>query len=128
MYLFPGEEVMYKDTPEWIKIEKSDFEYAPGCHALIAICNGTCDRGLRPLACRLFPLTPYFEVNKLRIIMDSRANSVCPLARTAKIGELNPEFVRRVEYVSRVLTYNSDIYSFIRSLSGLVDELHRFTD
>ena len=70
MYLFPGEEVMYKFAPEWLKLEQSDFEYASGCYATIAICNGTCDRDLRPLACRIFPLTPYFEANKLKIIMD----------------------------------------------------------
>ena len=128
MYLFPGEEAMYATLPDWLKIEQSDFEYADGKFAKIAICNGICDRALRPLSCRLFPLTPYFERGELKIIIDPRAKSICPIAKTTDVGQLSPEFVRRAEYATRFLAYNSDIYTFMRSLSEMIDEVKRFTD
>ena len=60
MYLFPSEEIMYAglDYPTMIP---SNFETGPNQKVLLALCHGKCDRNLRPLACRFFPLTPFIN-------------------------------------------------------------------
>jgi hypothetical protein len=48
MRLFPGEE----SPPQIKQLESGDR---------LAVCNGTCDRSKRPLACRIFPFFPTFH-------------------------------------------------------------------
>ena len=71
MYLFPGElEVFKLLTPDWAKIENSDFKYTHNnkTYSLpICFCDGSCDRFQRPLACRIFPLTPVLDENKNQV-------------------------------------------------------------
>lgn len=128
MYLFPGEEKMYENMPEWIKIEESEFEYGDDDKkALIAMCKGRCDRKMRPLSCRIFPLTPYKKENEpLKIVMDARAKSMCPLAKAMYISDLDERFVRGVELVFKVLEKNKEISDFIVELSYLIDETEKF--
>ena len=65
MFLFPGEkEVFNLLNPDWVRIEKTDFTYDYNGKTYttpIAMCQGYCDRYQRPLACRIFPLTPYLD-------------------------------------------------------------------
>ena len=51
VYLFPGETAM---TGDWGDIVSA--EMLPGVQADMLVCNGMCDRVLRPLACRFFPM------------------------------------------------------------------------
>ncbi len=120
MYLFPGEEIMQSE---------SDFLYLKpvtinGNQVLLAICNGECDRNKRPLACRIFPLTPYFtKKGILTIIIDPGAFQVCPLAREMGRNDLNPDFVKKVRQVCQLLIKNERIKNFIEEQSRLLDEL-----
>ena len=50
VYLFPGEEALLEDCG-W-------GEIVPDAFAPMLMCRGPCDRERRPLACRMFPLTP----------------------------------------------------------------------
>ncbi len=123
MYLFPGEEIMYKNMPYWFKIEESSFEYSDDKYAAIALCTPYCDRRLRPLACRIFPLLPYItEAGELKIIMDPRGKSMCPLAAGAEPGQLNPDFVRRVTYLGKLMIRNKVLYEYLEQLSRLTDD------
>jgi len=123
MYLFPGEEVIYSDVPPWLKIERSDFTYGNNKPVLIAICSDKCQRELRPLACRIFPLTPYMNHNRsMSIILDPRAVPMCPLARQPLSYPLDKDFVDAVSKVFRILVNDSEIRSFILAVSGLIDE------
>lgn len=128
MYLFPYEEVMYKNKPDWIRIEKSDFEYGDDDkRALIAMCDGVCDRKMRPLACRIFPLTPYKKENEpLKIVMDTRAKAMCPLAKALRRDELDEKFVKAVELIFKVLEKDKCVSDFIIELSYLLDETNKF--
>ena len=46
----------------------------------LAVCNGTCDRNCRPLACRIFPFFPTIdEKGKIFVEPDIRASNLCPL-------------------------------------------------
>ena len=55
MLLFPGEEALYQPLPAGFSLRQDDG-VLPGM--LLLTCGGVCDRALRPLACRMFPLTP----------------------------------------------------------------------
>ncbi len=127
MYLYPGEEEMYSDNPTWIRIEQSSFTYGNGKPVSIAICNEHCQRSLRPLACRIFPLTPYMDHNRsLTIKVDSRAVPICPLARESSTHQLEENFINTVANVFRLLIKDNEIKSFILSLSRLMDEQEDF--
>jgi len=124
MYLFPGEEFMYTEKPNWLRIEESAFTYGKEEKpAFIAICTEPCERKLRPLACRIFPLTPYIGNNGvLTVKIDPRAIPMCPLAKPYAAKRLNKDFVLAVEDVFNMLAQDREIYSFIFDLSRLIDE------
>ncbi len=123
MYLFPGEECMYKKLPSWLEIDVSSFEYSDDKYAYIALCKPFCDRRLRPLACRIFPLLPYVTgEGELKIIMDPRGKNMCPLAVAAEPQQLSPQFVRRVTYLGRLMMKNKVLYEYIEQLSRLTDD------
>ena len=115
MYLFPQERIMYKSLPKWARIEESDFVFE-GKNVDILICEGTCNRYLRPLACRIFPLTPYVSGDKLSVIIDPRGKSICPLA------SVSDEFFNAVTNVSRLLFKVKETRNFIYTVSRQIDE------
>lgn len=131
MYLFPGEKKVFDMlSPKWVTIEKSDFSYiADGKKKFvpIAMCSGTCDRYQRPLACRIFPLTPYLdEDGNLSVITDPRAKSVCPLSKVMKKEDYAPEFIKNVERTFRLLMKNKDFAEFMKEYSKHLREFMQF--
>lgn len=131
MYLFPGEQSVYKMlAPDWINIEESDFtyEYNGKRKALkIAFCNGRCDRYQRPLACRIFPLTPYLDKDgALSIITDPRSKAVCPLGKTLSVEEYERSFVRNVKNCFVLLCKNAEFRAFLAEYSRYLDEFMKF--
>ncbi|HHY83352.1 MAG TPA: hypothetical protein GX505_11865 [Clostridiales bacterium] len=123
MYLYPGEESMYIDKPDWLRVQQSAFTYGNGKTVLVAICKGECDRKLRPLSCRIFPLIPYIgHEGILKTKIDPRAVPVCPLTRPYNTERMNKEFIHAVNDVFEMLIKDEEIYSFICSLSKLIDE------
>lgn len=123
MYLFPGEELMYIEKPAWLRIKQSAFTYDDEKPALIAICTGQCDRELRPLACRIFPLTPYMRHNGVvKIKIDPRAVPMCPLAKLNAGEDFDKEFLLAVNDVFKMISKDKEIHSYIYSLSRLIDE------
>ncbi len=131
MYLFPGEKEVYKLlSPDWVKIEQSDFTYMADNkeHSVpIALCSGVCDRFQRPLACRIFPLTPYINSDGvLDIIVDPRAKRLCPLSRVFSLDEFERDFVSKTESVFRLLTKNRYVREFIKEHSRYIDDFAKF--
>ena len=137
MVLFPGEEIMYVNKPfnksynkpfenkSFLAIEERNF-----CNSkvLFATCREKCDRNLRPLSCRIFPLVPY--INKdgfLRIINDPRARFLCPLLAGIEKIKISPFFKRNVRKVFQLLSQDCDIREFLIKLSGVLEEYMRFT-
>ena len=88
MYLFPGEEAL---------LPGAGGDFAP-----IYTCEGACAREERPLACRIFPLTPVKKENGWGVKMDVRARAMCPLSRSGTRG-LDPDFVRAVREAVRLI-------------------------
>lgn len=131
MYLFPGEKSVYKLlNPDWAEIENSEFSYEfDGNKKTVPIifCNGKCDRYQRPLACRIFPLTPYVNAGgKLEIIIDPRGRTMCPLSRELSLDEFDYKFVRNVKKAFMLLLKNAEIKEYMHSYSEYIDGYRKF--
>ena len=116
MLLFPGEEAFYERC-DFARIIPAGFELG-GTPAKLFVCSGTCERGNRPLACRLFPLFLKFKeegVTKLR--MDVRAKAVCPLTDYG-IKALDPEFKQAVRSAYDVLLEDADCAAYLADLDA----------
>jgi len=125
MYLFPGEENIYSRMPQWLTVRQINWNPNPERKIYLATCNGTCDRSIRPLACRIFPLTPYIGPSDiLQIRMDIRAKPICPLAQQGRQA-LNPEFIQKVRAASQILMTDPDIKDFIKELSAVLDDYEK---
>lgn len=128
MYLFPGEEIMFSGARSF-KIITTNFTAGTEEKVLLLQCNGRCDRHLRPLSCRLFPLTPFITGKGiLTVKMDPRAGSICPLARTMDRSNLEPEFIRNVRKVCQILMQNPRMKEFIIQLSLILQEFENTRD
>lgn len=124
MYLFPGEKVMYDPMPEWGELHDIDFTYDGGKSVDLFTCPGTCDRSLRPLSCRIFPLVPYAKRGgELEIRMDIRGRGMCPLATAMNPCDLDALFVERVTMAMQLCMKVRDTREFIYSLSESIDQL-----
>ncbi len=131
MYLFPGEKAVYDLlSPDWCTVESSDLEYSYNgkqCHVPIIFCQGRCDRYQRPLACRIFPLTPYLDSEgRLDVIVDPRAKSVCPMAKALYISDFSPVFVKNIKRAFTLLIKNPRIRAFMEEYSSYIDEFAKF--
>ena len=131
MYLFPGEERVFKLLrPDWAKIERSDFFYefeGKKKNVPILFCRGSCDRYQRPLACRIFPLTPYIKNGASpEIIKDPRAMAMCPLVRTLDIDDFDGKFVKNIGRAFSILMKNREIAEYMRYYSEYIEEYKKF--
>ena len=124
MYLFPRENVMYENMPSWGTLYDTDFTYGEGKEATLFTCTGKCDRAMRPLSCRIFPLIPYaHEGEEMKIIMDKRGRGMCPLIDAIRIEELSGEFVERVTCAMKLCMCNRETREFIYALTQSIDEI-----
>ena len=117
MLLFPGEEEY---------LVHGEFALTPTDHGTLLTCNGTCDRTLRPLACRIFPLFPYVTPEgRVKAVYDPRAYRVCPLVQQCAHVPLSRDFVRAVRRAGRILMEDPACAAFLRENSREIDELER---
>ncbi len=122
MYLFPGEERL-PHSADFLRIAPTELYYLPGKPVFFASCQGQCTRSIRPLACRIFPLTPYLTAKDVLIVkFDPRATALCPLAQNYQRSDLDPRFVKAVRHVGRELVDNAETKPFLKWLSALLDE------
>ncbi len=116
MLLFPGEAALYDPVPEWAAL--ADSGWRAGGEALpLLVCDGTCDRANRPLACRVFPLTPLVRAGTLTVVPDVRAWPVCPLMPHG-VGGLSPAFVDAVREAMALLFEDAECRAYMEALSG----------
>ena len=121
MLLFPGEIELYApEDMSWMRIVLSEADF--GAPVPLLVCDGTCPRDKRPLACRMFPLGPKVRGGGVVTArMDARARFVCPLYASGKRG-LAPEFVEAAENAFSALWEDEEQRDFLIWLSGLIDE------
>lgn len=121
MYLFPGEEALFENLPGFT-ISGTQL---PGYGAVrLLSCEGTCDRALRPLSCRIFPLSPKIKEGKAAARLDPRGRPVCPLCHKG-MSALSFGFVIAVEAVLAKLMDEPSTSGFISALSRHVDEYEK---
>ena len=130
MHLFPGERKVYELLDEdWIKIEKSDLNYSyknKNYNVPVAFCSGKCDRFARPLACRIFPLTPVLRDGKIEVITDPRAKSVCPLSKGFYVSDYQERFVKNIYRAFTLLCKNPQFKAFFEEYSAMINDYERF--
>ena len=99
MLLFPHEEDYYTAS-DWAKIIKSPV-------GSLLVCEGSCPREQRPLACRMFPLRISFNGDKPFAVLDIRAWAVCPLMNNGLTG-LSQSFTDAVTLAGEVLAADEE--------------------
>ncbi|HHW46815.1 MAG TPA: hypothetical protein GXX17_07935 [Clostridiales bacterium] len=118
MLLFPNEESA---------LDISQFNIIKSPKGLVAVCNGTCERHNRPLACRMFPFFPrLFDDGKIRVVYDMRAMSICPIVAYPETIKPDRRFLRAVRHAGRVLVSLPDCRKFIKAVSDELVLLNKF--
>lgn len=91
------------------------------------VCDGTCDRRMRPLSCRLFPLFPVVTASgRVKAVYDPRAFRVCPLIRLQANVRLDRRFVRAVRAVGRQIAADPAGRAFLIEQTAQLQEINRF--
>ena len=88
----------------------------------LCVCDGSCDREERPLACMIFPFFPYItSEGRIRVIPDIRGSGVCPIVRNFTETKLDRRFLRRVKEVGRLLKEDDECRAFLEEISRETD-------
>lgn len=125
MYLFPGEARLHQ-SHDILTIIPANFTIA-GEPVLLATCSGSCERALRPLACRIFPLTPLITAKDiLTVIPDPRAKDLCPLTQPTPEFAIQPKFKNTVRRAFSLLIQDPEIKGFVREFSQILTEPELF--
>ena len=100
LYLLPGEELMYDDSDYfdlyYVNPKELDYPYTWTDDVWIVECRNppACDRSIRPIQCRTFPLIPHISKDgKLHLILDETEFPYeCPIIRDNI--KLNENFIK----------------------------------
>lgn len=119
MGLFPGEAELLNGC-ENAEIKPSQGNFGEP----IFVCDGTCDRRKRPLACRIFPLFPLAVEREGEIhivpVPDPRAG-ICPLL--GDIERIDKRFYRAVRRAGEYLLRDDGTREYLISLSRELTEI-----
>lgn len=116
MLLFPGESTSLRVT-----------ELADGDR--LAVCDGSCSREQRPLACMLFPFFPTVdEDGTVYAEIDARAYSVCPLAAHCDEVAFDDAFLRAVKKAGEILSADEECLEFMQHITEQIDELEEIRE
>lgn len=117
MLLFAGEEERYRNRVGFQVIERESMS--------LLVCGGNCERSLRPLSCRFYPLFPLlYEADGreyIKAIFDPRALTDCPLL--SERHHLDKRFCRAVERCGKLLAHNKKQAARLREISDLLLEI-----
>jgi Fe-S-cluster containining protein len=123
MLLFPGEEALYDPAPDWATITESPI-VIEGKPLLFLTCDGHCPREERPLACRIFPLTPALKDGKPIVQLDIRAWPLCPLMPHGVSG-LSRDFVAAAQAGAALLCEEATARAYIAWLTDTLADYGR---
>lgn len=88
----------------------------------LAVCDGTCDRSKRPLACRIFPFFPTIdEKGKIFVEKDSRAQRLCPLLTHSDEIVFDPRFFKALKKVGKLLAKDPECRTFLYEATEEID-------
>jgi hypothetical protein len=121
MLLFPGEEEIFRNIPGF-SIEEIEYMGVPNIKLLM--CEKLCERAIRPLACRIFPVAPAVdESGNVRVRPDIRGRRMCPLW---DLENVDKKFIKAVAEAFGILAANKKTLALLRLISAEIDELERF--
>lgn len=131
LYLLPGEELMYEDSDSFdlYYFDRDEIEYPPSWDDVVYLvkCRNPpkCDRSIRPIQCRTFPLVPHIDENgEFHLILDETEFPYeCPIA--SQHMKFNDDFLTVTFDVWKKLISNPLVYDFVEMDSRLRDERTR---
>ena len=88
---------------EFLLCKGASFEFQTGNDGDVLICDGSCDRNIRPFACRIFPYYIDIKADGIKIKKDLRAGNVCPLLTSRTDKRANIHFLRSMKKAARIL-------------------------
>ncbi len=113
MLLFPG--------------ERTEMPATLAALGQLVVCGGECDRSQRPLSCRIFPFFPAVdEKGRVKVVIDSRARRLCPLAAYSDNVIFDRSFIRAVGRAGRLLARDEACRSFMRQVTEEIEAIERF--
>lgn len=118
MWLFPYEEELYKNNPDF-SVKETD-----GNHGYKMItCNGTCNRKERPLACRIYPFYPKIDGDRITVIKDLRGLSSCPIIK----DNIKPDyaFLRNLRKATWYLIRDEETKNYILNMQQEIEDIAR---
>ncbi len=114
MLLFPGEEELLKGA-DGFNFNKTD----DGKN--IVVCSSQCDRNLRPLSCRIFPLFPLLVDGRIYLFDDPRAKGICPLLYDEIM--IDKKFEKAVIKVGKLLCKNEETKQFLLEVTDEINDI-----
>ncbi|MBR3692329.1 MAG: hypothetical protein IKL89_06485 [Clostridia bacterium] len=93
----------------------------------LCVCDGSCDRKSRPLACRIFPFFPTVD-DRGRIFVepDMRAARLCPLIANADEILFDRRFFRALRRVGKILSRDPECRAYLREVTEEIDTFAAF--
>ncbi|MBR2948366.1 MAG: hypothetical protein IKC46_00740 [Lachnospiraceae bacterium] len=93
----------------------------------LAVCDGTCDRSKRPLACRIFPFFPTIdEEGEIFVEEDTRAANVCPMIGHSDEILFDRKFLKAVKKVGEILAEDEACRAFLEQVTEEIDMYREF--
>lgn len=118
LYLMPGEELMYENTDSfdlyYIPSNEIDYPHTWTDDVFMVECTNPphCDRSIRPIQCRTFPLIPHISNSKLHLILDENEFPyTCPIIEDNI--KLNDDFIKVTYRVWKKLITNPMVYDLV---------------
>ena len=126
MLLFPGEDEYLEHISHDFSIIDTNISYGSEKVRLLN-CTGTCNREKRPLACRIFPLFPFYRGDRISVEFDPRAVGTCPLLYEDIEGIYTSGLFRlKVLEAGYMLSLHDKTAGFLRMMTEELDEIARF--
>jgi hypothetical protein len=120
IYLLPGEDKLFTGKEDWLRWDyllAEDYEFPDSWHGKVFFLKclnaPICDRNLRPIQCRTYPLTPHIDDNGMLFLIYQQGALPyeCPLIEE-KI-QLNHDFVKATYTAWRHLLREPLIYDLV---------------
>lgn len=119
MWVFPYEEELLADVDGFtLKDCDGNMGYK------MVVCNGSCDRKKRPLACRIYPFFPMITDGGYDVRADIRGISSCPVL----YENIKPDyaFIRQVRKIARLFDRDETLRNYISDINLMLDETENF--
>lgn len=119
LFLMPGEELMYENTDEfdlyYIDAAELDFPHSWKGEVCLVKCRNPprCDRSIRPIQCRTFPLVPHISKDgRFHLVLDETEFPYkCPIIEDHI--PFRKDFIMETYEVWKILIKNPLVYDFV---------------